>query len=400
MSGISGRNNKLIVGVAGDICMRNLAELMDAQYSKTALSKIQPILDKADVRLINLENAVIKGGTPIHKSGPPLKANPENLAFLKEGHFDCAILANNHVGDYGEEGVFSTLRSLKKEGIAYVGAGKNLDDSYTPWYYEANNCKLAVIATCENEFGIAEAKKAGAAGFDLYRIIHTIKEAKANADFIMIIMHGGNEYNPIPSPRVVALYRTFVDIGADAVIGMHPHCVQGFETYNNAPIVYSIGNFLFSKFGDEDHKSPWYYGYIPLITFEKGKPAELEINPYRFNQECTLISPFEGEGKSAMLEYLMEISEPLKDKQLLQKFFKGWCIISGIPHAERVVFKKEFLDETEFPTGHPLLAIRNMYTCEAHNELLTVFLKMLADGKLDIGRSMVDEIRRLQKMPI
>ena len=395
-----GKNNKLSVGVAGDVCMRNLTDLIDAQYSRAALRKIQPILDRADVRLINLENAVIEGGMPIHKSGPPLKADPKNLVFLKEGGFDCAILANNHVGDYGEEGVISTLKSLDEEGIAHVGAGKNLNDSYTPWYYEANHCKLAVIAICENEFGIAEVNKAGAAGFDLYRIIHTIKKAKENADFVMVIMHGGNEYNPIPSPRIVSLYRSFVDIGADAVIGMHPHCIQGFETYNSAPIVYSTGNFLFSKFGAEDSKSPWYYGYLPLITFEKGRSAELEINPYRYNQECTLISPFEGDEKTAMLEYLMEISQPLKDEQLLQKFFKGWCIISGIPHAERVVFKKEFLNESEFPTGHPLLAIRNMYTCEAHNELLTVFLKMLADGKLDIGKSMVDEIRQLQNMPV
>jgi len=101
-----------------------------------------------------------------------------------------------------------------------------------------------------------------------------------------------------------------------------------------------------------------------------------------------------------MLSYLAEISKPLKDEELLKKFFMGWCIISGIPHANRMMFKPEYVDEPEFPTGHPLLAIRNMYTCEAHNELMTVFFKMLADGKLDIGRSMVDEIKRLQKMPI
>lgn len=397
---MSNRNNTLSVAIAGDICMRNLTDIMDAEFSREALKEIQPVLDSADVRMINLENAIIDGGTAIHKSGPPLKGSPKNLVFLKEGHFDCAILANNHVGDYGEEGVYSTLEALDKEGIAHVGAGRNLDESYVPWYYEANGCKLAVIAICENEFGIAEADKAGTAGFNMYRVLHAIKNAKASADFVIVVMHGGNEYNPIPSPRIVSLYRTFVDLGADAVIGMHPHCMQGFETYNNAPIVYSTGNFLFSKSIAEDKKSPWYYGYLPYITFEKGKPAALEVIPYRYNIECTLISPFKGEEKEIMLSYLAEISQPLKDEELLKKFFMGWCIISGISHAEWMVYKTEYLNEAEFPTGHPLLAIRNMYTCEAHNELMTVFFKMLADGKLDIGRSMVDEIKRLQKMPV
>ncbi|HHV97029.1 MAG TPA: CapA family protein [Clostridiaceae bacterium] len=397
---MSRKNNTISVAIAGDICMRDLTEVMDAEFSKNALKEVQPILDKADVRLINLENAIIDGGTAIHKSGPPLKGSPKNLVFLKEGRFDCAILANNHVGDYGEEGVYSTLEALDKEGIAHVGAGRNLDESYLPWYYEANGCKLAVIAVCENEFGIAEADKAGTAGFDIYRVFHAIKNAKVNADFVLVVMHGGNEYNPVPSPRVVSRYRMFVDFGADAVVGMHPHCMQGFETYNNAPIVYSTGNFLFSKSNVDDDKNPWYYGYLPFITFEKGKLPVLEVFPYRFNVECTLISPFTGKEKEIMLSYLAEISKPLKDEELLKKFFMGWCIISGIPHANRMMFKPEYVDEPEFPTGHPLLAIRNMYTCEAHNELMTVFFKMLADGKLDIGRSMVDEIKRLQKMPI
>jgi hypothetical protein len=394
------KNNTLCVAIAGDICMRNLTDIMDAEYSREALREIQPILDRADVRLINLENAIIDGGTAIHKSGPPLKGSPKNLVFLKEGRFDCTILANNHVGDYGEEGVYSTFKALDKEGIAHVGAGRNLDESYIPWYYEANDCKLAVIAICENEFGIAEADKAGTAGFDMYRVLHTIRNAKVNADFVIVVMHGGNEYNPIPSPRVVSRYRIFVDLGADAVIGMHPHCMQGFETYNNTPIVYSTGNFLFPKFGVKETKSPWYYGYLPFLTFKKGEPAALEVFPYRYNEECTLISPFKDKEMEAILSYLDEISQPLKDEELLKKFFMGWCIISGINYARHMVYKSEYLDEAEFPTGHPLLPIRNMYTCEAHNELMTVFFKMLADGKLDIGRSMVDEIKRLQKMPV
>jgi hypothetical protein len=176
--------------------------------------------------------------------------------------------------------------------------------------------------------------------------------------------------------------------------------MQGFETYNHVPIVYSTGNFLFSKPGAEDPNDSWYHGYLPFLTFKKGEPAKLDVIPYHFNKECTLISPLRGEEKNKMLSYLNEISRPIQDEKLLTKFFMGWCVISGTRHGEYIVYKPEYLDEQAFLTGHPLLALRNMHTCEAANEMMTAFFKMLADGKLDIGKSMVDEIKRLQKMPV
>ena len=66
--------------------------------------------------------------------------------------------------------------------------------------------------------------------FNMYRI--TYNKKKNCADFVMVIMHGGNEHNPILAP-VSSHDITFADLGADAVIGMHPHCIQGFEIYNN-----------------------------------------------------------------------------------------------------------------------------------------------------------------------
>ncbi|NLB41720.1 MAG: CapA family protein [Clostridiales bacterium] len=397
---MSREKDTLKVAIAGDLCMRNLIDLMDEDFSRSALNDIQPVLNSADVRLINLENAILDEGIAINKSGAILKGEYKNLSFLKEGQFNCAILANNHVGDYGEEGVHSTIKALNEYNIPYVGAGRNLDESYLPWYYEKNGFKLAVIATCENEFGISETDKAGAAGFELGRIVRAIKTAKEKADFVLIIMHGGSEYYPIPSPRIVSLYRTFAQLGADAVIGMHPHCMQGFEIYNDVPIVYSTGNFLFHTSRDIDRNNSWYYGYLPVITFNKSKKTDLEIIPYRFDQECTLISPFKGEEKETILDYINEISKPINDYEMLRKYFMGWCVISGVPHAKLMAYNPAYLDEEEFPIGHPLLAIRNMYTCEAHNELMTTFFKMIIDGKLGTGRVMVDEIKRLQKMPI
>lgn len=388
------------VVVAGDLCMRNLSGVLDEDYSKKVLKKIMPVINQGDLKVINLENPLLDGGNPIHKSGPPLKGSPEDIVFLKEGGFNCACLANNHIGDYGDEGVISTLKVLEENGIGHMGAGRNIEEAYEPFYYKGKDSTVAVIGVCENEFGIAEEDRPGSAGFDTYRVQKTIGEASKKADHVLVIMHGGNEYCPVPSPMIMNLYRTFAGMGADCVVGMHPHCIQGYEYHGKTPIIYSTGNFLFKTASGAGEKSPWYYGYVPVITFEKGKDPSLEIHPYRYDLECTEISPFQGEEKKRMMEYIKEISLPLADEEHIKNLFKGWCIISGIDHARRLNFKEDFLNGTIFPTGHPLLPMRNILTCESHCNMVKTTLKMMADGKLEEGRNMVEELKRLQKMPV
>ena len=392
--------NTLRIAVAGDFCARNLSEKIDTAYSKEILREIQPILDSADLRLINLENAVIDGGTAIAKSGPPLKALPGNLDFLKAGNFECAVLANNHVGDYGEEGVLATMNCLGERGIAYVGAGRNLKESYRPWFRDTEAGRLAVLAVCENEFGIAGENKAGTAGYNMHRMMHAIWEAKKNADFLLVVMHGGNEHNPLPSPRVVERYRSFADLGADAVIGMHPHCMQGYEEYRGVPIAYSTGNFLFSNPSAKEEHNPWYYGYLPVITFQKGASAALELHPYRFDQACTRITPFGDTERAQVLAYIEKISKPIADASALRRYFRGWCMIGGVPYSAYLCYKPEYIGEASYPTGHPLLAIRNLYTCEAHNELMTELFQVILEGETPLAREMAGELVELQKMPV
>ena len=77
---------------------------------------------------------------------------------------DCAILANNHIGDQGDQAVLETCALLKKEGIEYAGAGANLEEAYRAWRCEKAGTRISVICVAENEFGIAGPDKPGAAG--------------------------------------------------------------------------------------------------------------------------------------------------------------------------------------------------------------------------------------------
>ena len=105
-----------------------------------------------------------------------------------------------------------TMKLLKQKGYVTIGAGKNIDEAYEPAILEKDGVRVAVIAVCENEPGIAEEHQAGSAGYSLSRVSNAIWEAKERGELPIIFFHGGNEYNPFPSPGKTELYRHFVDI--------------------------------------------------------------------------------------------------------------------------------------------------------------------------------------------
>lgn len=397
---MSNQNQSIKIVIAGDLCLRNISSRINTESSGQILQPIQPVLQQADFRIINLEDPLTSETTPIHKSGPNLKGSPENICFLEAGHFDCAIIANNHLGDYGTKGVTDTLDILDRKGIGHTGGGCNLEESYQPWFAEKNGIRVAVIATAENEFGGADVNKPGMAGFSFGKLAESIEKASQTADYVIVVIHGGNEYNPLPSPKVVERYRLIARLGADAVIGMHPHCPQGYETFQQKPIVYSTGNFLFYNEQNQDEKSAWYYGYLPVLTCQAGKGISLEVVPYRFDPDCTRISPFSGHEYDKIMAYLKDISDLFQDPIVNAAYFNGWCLLYGPQNAGKLVFKSEYLQDAESARKRDFLILRNLLTCEAHHEVMATLMRLIENGQIESSAKMADDIRRLQKMPV
>ena len=387
--------------VAGDVCMRGQEDTMSAEVAREILASVQPVLDAADIRIVNWENpttAVEEEGAPIPKSGAMLHSKPENLVFLKEGRFDVALMANNHTGDYDPRGTMATKKYLEQVGLLTVGAGADLEEARQPLYVEKNGETVAIISTCEYEFGIADRETPGAAGFDPRDLRKRIALAKEKADYVLVIHHGGNEHNPLPSPRNRARYQDVIDMGADALVAMHPHCPQGYEMYNGKPIVYSLGNFMFrtlSKTVTQD--GSWNYGYLASLTFEKGRGAVLQIDPYQNNLKTSVIRLMEGEARETMMAYLEEISRRFADPVEHERMFMGWCMIAGPGYARQTKYDESML---ECPDDPPALGLRNVFTCEAHNELITTYMRMIVEHKVDIGLEYMPAVRELQKMPV
>ncbi len=375
----------------GDVNFRN-KESITAEESKKALEQVMPYFNAADFRIVNLECPLADGDfEPIKKSGPNLISPSSCICFLKEGNVDAATLANNHIGDYGEQPVIDTIKLLRDNNIKFSGAGANLDEAYKAMYLEKDGIKVAIISACENEFGVADFEKYGSAGLRMDKMLHAIKREKEAADFVIVAFHGGNEQNPIPSPGQVERYRLFCDFGADAVIAGHTHCPQPAEYYNGKPIIYSMGNFFFSSFSQREANDPWFYGYMVNLEIAKGETIKYELIPYRAEDEVTVIHVFEGEEKQKMMDYLDTLAQIITDEREHRNYFKGWCPHMSVYYADNPLVGNGM--ERLYPS-------KNIFSCEAHRELALMNYTIIINGEQELAAEYWEKVQELMKMPV
>jgi len=396
----SESKENLNVLIAGDCCPwdKAIAPIL-AGRSSEIFSEIKAVLDNCDLSVVQFETPLTNAETPIIKSGPNLKCPPECVDFVKAGGFDVAALANNHIGDFGPEPVMETIKILEKNGIKTVGAGKNLEAAGKPLIVSRKGLKIAFINIAENEFGTAEKNKPGAAPLDPLNNIRLIKETATKADHVIVIMHGGNETYPLPSPRVIKTCRAFADAGAHAVINIHAHCPQGIELWNGAPIFYCPGNFYFpTPWQQFTPESFWWNGFIIKLAFDKQAAFGLEIIPYTFGFSPEKIVPMTGAKKAAFCKYMAKISKIIQDTDEVQRYFDAWCAWCGdsaLSNVRRVsaLWPIEYRDPG---TLKQFMALRNTLTCEAHNELVTNFLRLVEEDRVKEAEKYIPKIQKLQ----
>jgi poly-gamma-glutamate capsule biosynthesis protein CapA/YwtB (metallophosphatase superfamily) len=160
--------------------------------------------------------------------------------------------------DFGEAGLLETIAFLDRAGILYVGAGKNLEEALKPVIVSLGQTRIAFIsrsAVIVSSKTHAETSCAGIAPFDLREAIDTITACKKKAGIVILLIHWGMENYSFPSPEQRLWATKIVEAGADAILGHHPHVLQGIERIGSALVAYSLGNFLFDDFTCEIHTS-------------------------------------------------------------------------------------------------------------------------------------------------
>ncbi|MGH7742131.1 MAG: CapA family protein [Candidatus Eiseniibacteriota bacterium] len=291
-------------------------ELIDTIY----FSGVKPILDWADLALVNLECPFTEHGTLLPKNFN-FRARPQLVELLKQGHVDAVTLANNHLMDYGEAGVTDTIETLDKAGVLHFGAGANLAAARTPLVVERAGVRLGLLGyyfqdardMLEPAAVYATEHTAGVAGCytDLSCMLGMLEQDLAalcpRVDAAIPFFHWGHEGSNEVRDYQIELAHRAVDLGARAVLGAHPHRFQGVEVYRGAPIFYSLGNFVFG--GNKDPRDK--LSAIARLCVPPRGPVTADLVPIqitRWPEAPFQPFPLEMEEKAAALAYLADRS--------------------------------------------------------------------------------------------
>lgn len=336
--------------------------------------ELAEVLKDADFRIFNLETPICDEKAPIPKYGPNLIAPIRTMPGLKVLNPSLLALANNHILDQGDQGLFTTLEQLRKWDIPYMGVGKNLEEAKKPLIIEANGKKIGIYNGAEHEFTIAEENKAGANPFDLFESFDEIARLKEKCDFVIVLYHGGREEYRYPSPYLKKVCRKAVEKGADLVICQHTHCIGCEERYNGGVIVYGQGNFHF----DHSNKEEWQTSLLVKATF--GDEMSVEYIPI---VKCgNVIRLADSDKAKEIMEGFNRRSEEIKEKGFIEKayseyamIYKQWylyCLAGG--KATLNCASNEFFPEY---TMAELLPLMNYYMTEPHMEVINTIIKEL-----------------------
>lgn len=364
---------KILIGADIVPTKSNISEFSDGKIENLIDKNLKNVLDGADFRIFNLEVPLAEKGKPIKKCGPNLIAPTSCVNGIKKLGVDLFTLANNHIMDYGQEGLESTIAVLKENGIDYVGAGKNLSEAQKPYIIEKNGVKVGIYACAEHEFSIAEEKYPGANPFDMLESLDHIENLKNECDYVIVLYHGGKEHYRYPSPHLQKVCRKMCDKGADIVICQHSHCIGCEEKYNNSTIVYGQGNFIFDKSENE------FWETSILVNLEFCEKLKVSYIPLEKNNNGVKFS----ENENILNEY-MERSEQIKNPKFIEKKYKEFadsmlqtyiCTFAGRSILFRIINKLSGHRLKKKISEKRMIAIRNYVECEAHRELLIRGLK-------------------------
>ena len=209
--------------------------------------RLLEFLNSGDHLCINVEGSLIDAADDGTRGVFFHSMNPEATKVLKAMHADIWSIGNNHTMDAGGEGVASTRKIAADLGVQTIGAGMNVHEASEPVYLdEAGGIGMICLAYM-NGCDPATDTQAGIFRWDDFdRIEKCIAEIKSKCRWCVIVCHGGEEFNPMPSTYTRDRYIKFLELGADVVVGHHPHVPENYELFDDGKaIFYSLGNFIF-----------------------------------------------------------------------------------------------------------------------------------------------------------
>jgi len=299
------------VVAVGDIMLGGTAgpELARFGYDYP-FTHVTELLRRGQVVFGNLEGPLTKRGSAASKQYV-FRSPPDLVApALARAGFNVVSLANNHSMDYGVDGLRDTVGALARAGIRHAGAGENLSSAREPAIVETNGVRVAVLAyslTFPEEFWAGPDKPGSAFGHE-HQVRADVAAAKQRADIVLVSFHWGREGTVEPRDYQIKLGHAAIEAGAAAVMGHHPHLLQGIARYRDGVILYSLGNFVFGSYSKDAARSA-----IAELQFENGRVSEVKLYPINVFNPDVVFQPYVLKDKAAdeVVAELQRLSQPL-----------------------------------------------------------------------------------------
>lgn len=353
---------KIVITFCGDFVSYNpsLAVIDDG---------IKAVISESDFGVVNVEAPLSDGlDRPIEKSGPVICQPQQAAELVKQIGFNVVSLANNHIMDYGENSAKRTADAFA--AIEVVGLGRAVD-IYQVRYLSCKGKIIGIVSGCQREFGAVDSDEIafGYSWINDPRMDQAIIDARKKCDYLFVLPHAGVENVEIPLPEWRQRYRSFINLGADAIIASHPHIVQGYEDYRGKRIYYSLGNFYFDR-----PKMPdcWHHGLVVTAAIDDDGTAFTEN--YVTLEGEKLVWDSKRIPDLKRLNALLEAPEYDKQveilvKEMLSEYDRNMAIANSSPLGQKGVRNLFSWLRRAVRNYRDDLRLINLLRCESHRWL-------------------------------
>ncbi len=366
--------------VTGDFCpMYRTEKLALKQDFDPVFNDYIEVFRDNDLNVIDLECPLTLASAIRPKTGPHQKAHPDTIQLLKYAGVHLAALANNHIMDYDSPGIRETLESCQKHDIHTVGVGTSREEAARPFSITIKGKKLAILNFADNEFLSTTDSSYQCNPIDPVRAFNDLGQVRQTHDYLLVILHAGNEFYELPSPRTKELYRYLVDLGADAIIAHHTHAFSGYEIYKSKPIFYGLGNFLYDAPGNWN--SPWNHGYV--VRLHLSEQVDFEIIPLKQSNEKPGVFHLDKEESDAFHQELKQLNRIIVDDDKLEAEYTKYCqsvypmydAFIEPPFGKYVAALRKRGLFPKLMSRKKRLLLLNLIRCESHRDVLLKMLK-------------------------
>jgi poly-gamma-glutamate capsule biosynthesis protein CapA/YwtB (metallophosphatase superfamily) len=287
----------ITLALTGDVMLgRGVAEALDDHMRPEApWGDVMPILDAADLRIVNLECAITDYERPWTRTPKVFhfRAKPSAVETLRKARIDACSLANNHTLDFEEQGLLDTLEHLDAAGIRHAGAGRNREEAADPAILTVpadHTRRVALLAFTDNEPPFAAgidrpgtnylpvSSKPDVLG-QVERTVSYVREM--GVDTVIFSNHWGPNMVQRPKETFRRFARAVIDRGVDIYYGHSAHVFQGVEIYRGKPILYDTGDFIDDYAVDPKMRNDW--SFLFRVSVEGGTFGRLDLTPVKLS---------------------------------------------------------------------------------------------------------------------